>query len=415
MSRCLAVVLVLIGLTVVGCASGRGGSERGIEPTVARLGSIPNEKLAGVIVDLAAPQVVDFATMIQRLSDARVVCVGEAHDNLEHHLLQRDVIEALLKQRGQLAVGMEMFQNHQGEPLDAYTLRGETDEKTFVRNVDYYGTWGFSYSLYRPILDAARAAKLPVVGLNVKREIVRKVARGGLKSLSTEECAAIPEVDTGNAEHKEYVLKRFGGHEGRGPMSAEFFYEAQCLWDEYMAESAAAFLRKPGNEKSNMVVVAGNGHIEYKFNIPDRLAKRSGLAVKTVVAIHVEKDEKLDFTELLKSGIADFVVFTGPPAAAEERPMLGVGLGEAKEAADASGAKVTGVSLESVMPDSPAAEAGLKSGDVIVRLADTEITSATDVRYALEGHKIGDTVEVTALRDGQRVEVMVALKAMKQE
>jgi uncharacterized iron-regulated protein len=396
-------------VAAVGCAAPRGLPATGVEPTLSYLRGIPREKLEGVAVDLSTPQAISIDAMIARLAGARIVIVGETHDNINHHLLQRDVLAGVHKGGRNVAVGMEMFQGHQAEHLDAYTVKHETDERTFIRNADYYGIWGFDYCLYRPILDFARTNRLRVVPLNVKRAIVQKVARGGIKSLGEEDRAQIPEVDTSNAAHREYVLERFEGHGGRMPTSPDFFYEAQCLWDEHMAESAAKFLR--ANPDYSVVICAGNGHVEYKFGIPDRVGKRSGLPVKTVVPIHVEKDEPLDFKKVLTSGIADFVVFTGPPA---QKAALGIVLTQQKPG-ETPAENGRGIPIESVTEGSGAADAGLLAGDVILQIGEIEIASKNDLRFAMERHNIGETVKLLILRNGKELDIPVVLKAAPSE
>jgi hypothetical protein len=48
-------------------------------------------------------------------------------------------------------------------------------------------------------------------------------------------------------------------------------HQAQTLWDEYMAESASKVLE--GGSNKRLVVMAGNGHIENRWGIPDRIAR----------------------------------------------------------------------------------------------------------------------------------------------
>ncbi|WP_096437966.1 S1C family serine protease [Alteribacter populi] len=62
-----------------------------------------------------------------------------------------------------------------------------------------------------------------------------------------------------------------------------------------------------------------------------------------------------------------------------------------------------GVYVEGAEPDSPAANAGLQEGDVIVALDDTEMKDAHDLRKFLYTEKsIGDSMEVTYYRNGER-------------
>ena len=70
---------------------------------------------------------------------------------------------------------------------------------------------------------------------------------------------------------------------------------------------------------------------------------------------------------------------------------------------------VKGVRFSDVTPNSPAAKAGLRGQDVLVKFAGKEIQSLEDFTYVLRTHKPGETVEVTVMRDGQPLTVQVTL------
>jgi len=77
------------------------------------------------------------------------------------------------------------------------------------------------------------------------------------------------------------------------------------------------------------------------------------------------------------------------------------------------GAGNAGVQLAGVMEGSPAALAGLKTGDVIIRLASKSIQSIEDLTAALGAQKPGDEVEIVALRAGHPVTVKATLRARR--
>jgi len=60
-----------------------------------------------------------------------------------------------------------------------------------------------------------------------------------------------------------------------------------------------------------------------------------------------------------------------------------------------------GLRLASVVPGTAAAQAGLRQGDVIVRIAGTLIDGLEDVRTLLRDRRPGDVVSVLYLRDGE--------------
>jgi S1-C subfamily serine protease len=60
-----------------------------------------------------------------------------------------------------------------------------------------------------------------------------------------------------------------------------------------------------------------------------------------------------------------------------------------------------GLRLSSVLPGTGAARAGLREGDVIVRLAGTSVAGLEDLRTVIRARQPGDTVSVLYLRDGE--------------
>ncbi|MFW6200643.1 MAG: M28 family peptidase, partial [Gemmatimonadota bacterium] len=69
-----------------------------------------------------------------------------------------------------------------------------------------------------------------------------------------------------------------------------------------------------------------------------------------------------------------------------------------------------GVRLTGVRGGSPAEEAGIREGDVVVEFAGREITDLYSYTYALQAHEPGDTVEIVVERNGERVSLTAILE-----
>ncbi len=68
-----------------------------------------------------------------------------------------------------------------------------------------------------------------------------------------------------------------------------------------------------------------------------------------------------------------------------------------------------GYAISGVAKDSPAAQGGLRGGDLIVRVGASKITGLEDFDSALRKHKGGETVPVVVIRDGKEVTLPVVL------
>ena len=73
-----------------------------------------------------------------------------------------------------------------------------------------------------------------------------------------------------------------------------------------------------------------------------------------------------------------------------------------------------GVFVYSVEDGGAGDKAGLKLGDVITKLNDTQITSMEDLSAAKKGFKAGDTVTLTVLRDGKEITTQLTFDAQPQ-
>ncbi|MGH9872077.1 MAG: M20/M25/M40 family metallo-hydrolase [Pyrinomonadaceae bacterium] len=72
-----------------------------------------------------------------------------------------------------------------------------------------------------------------------------------------------------------------------------------------------------------------------------------------------------------------------------------------------------GLLLDGVRDDSPAAKAGIKAGDKIVRLAGRDVRNVYDYTYALGEMRAGQEYEVELMRGGERIKVVITPAARK--
>lgn len=226
------------------------------------------------------------------LSEADVICVGEAHGNPHDHWAELQIANALFERTSMngkhLAIGLEMVDRTRQPVLERYRVN-DIEEEAFLKESEWSERWGFDFSYYRPQLELAKEHQLGILGLNLPRELSQKLARGGLGSLNPAERDRLPkDFDLFDEGHRDWFDDAMKGHPA--PVSDhDNVYLAQVVWDETMAETAASWLRRkvPGRQ---LVILAGNGHCRADA-IPKRLARRVSAKVHSVRPMIVAEKE----------------------------------------------------------------------------------------------------------------------------
>ncbi|MCF8106008.1 MAG: ChaN family lipoprotein [Desulfohalobiaceae bacterium] len=291
-----------LGLAVTGCTQKAHPPIHPVAPATAKIKGSPAEFRPGRIIDLASGQAIAFSDLINRLQAKDLVFIGEVHDHAEHHLIQVQILQRLLNDRPRSAVGIE-FLPHTAQPAVDRYLDREITESAFLEQAGWKDNWGFPFHLYRPIFHLIREQGQALSALNAPHEVVRKVARKGLSGLKAKERRLLAKsINLDNEQHRAYVREAFENQAHGQLKNFGYFYQAQCAWEETMAEIIAA-CRQP--QAAKMVVLSGNGHIIYKFGIPDRVQRRVETDLATLLLKPLNDSLIIDPKE------ADFVWLTG--------------------------------------------------------------------------------------------------------
>jgi uncharacterized iron-regulated protein len=399
-------IAVLALLTVTACSPARKqlmGDPQNPYP----LKSSPK---VGDIVHLPTGIVVSLAQMLAVTSDARVVYVGETHDNPASHRLELQALQGLEERHpGKAALGMEMFNRSQQPVLDRW-VAGKLDEKTFLKEARWFEVWRSDFAYYRDLLNYARDHHIPVIGLNAEKSLVQAVTAKPLEELSPEQKAQLPEMDQNDPYQHGMIEGIFAGH-SHGKMVLDGFIRGQTLWDETMAESAARFLQSPEGRDRHLLVIAGANHISHGYGIPRRVFRRVPTSYQLIggqeIVISAEKQKELMDVELPDYPMVpfDFLNYY----AYEELPKSGVLLGVVFDPAPEG----RGLAVSSVLPASNAERAGIKQGDLLTSLDGEPLKESFDLVYALKQKKVGDRSKLTVEREGKTVPIEVLFEESK--
>jgi uncharacterized iron-regulated protein len=238
---------------------------------------ITDKKETPSVFDVGGGRKITLSQAVGEWRKNRMLVVGEQHDNKSHHVGQLKVIQALHEAGVKVAVGLEMFRQDSQADLDRW-IAGDMNPEEFQKI--YYDNWNFQWHLYGMIFDYARENGIPMVGLNVPREITRQVAYDGFQSLSEEQRGKLSDVvcDVDDT-YLKYIQEVYGSH-AHGHMNFAHFCEAQLVWDNVMAIRSLDYIRE--NPDRVIVLLTGTGHAR-KPGIPMQVWKRSDVSLAVIL------------------------------------------------------------------------------------------------------------------------------------
>jgi uncharacterized iron-regulated protein len=267
------------------------------------LGLLP-QAVSGHILDLASGEYIPLTAMLDDLQTSRVVFVGELHDNVSHHAAQLRIIRELVERGAKVAVALEMFRADGQPTLDQWS-QGLLEEGPFKEIYDdHWSMW----PIYRPIFAFAKERNIPLIGLNIDRELTRQVSSSGFASLDEEQLAQLDGVSCDiDQRYQAYLRKALGSHQATSD-KFEFFCEAQMVWDNMMARHLVDWLEQ--HPDTLVVVLAGSGHA-WRYGLPEQLSRRMPVSYRILLPEIPRRSDRSNTTR----SEADYL-------------LLGLGLGE---------------------------------------------------------------------------------------
>lgn len=235
------------------------------------------------------------AQLASKLQKYDVVFFGEYHDQSEIHQYELELLKAMYKAKGaKLALSMEMFEADNQSKLNNF-LADTLSEENFLAASR---PWPNYRTDYAPLVNFAKEKKMPVIAANVPRFLAAHVAKNNASTEGVE------------AQYQQWLPKHTYAPEGAykdkfyaqmsspaapmkmPPQRLAAVYAAQCLKDDKMAESIAAF----ADAHQNMQILHINGcfHSDAHLGTAQKLeALRPELKVAVITPLErKQKGEK---------------------------------------------------------------------------------------------------------------------------
>ena len=268
---------ILATFMIVGCSGlqERQSRDRDATPDAAWQTKLNrNNPLVGLIWDSKKKKAISSNELVQQVVRARLILIGERHDQPDHHRIQAWLIDQLTEQR---TVGFEML----AEPLhDA--LRKATNTSA-VETLSQWTKSGWPpFSIYKPIFEAAFRGQHELAAVHPTRKQVKAVLMGlSIGEHAKTDVSAVP--PNGLAALKADIKASHCGH--ANPQMTQAMTRAQIFKDRFMLKN---LIEK--SEGRSRVLIAGNGHVRKDYGIPVHVPSE----LKTVSIGLIEAGQTID-------------------------------------------------------------------------------------------------------------------------
>lgn len=352
-----------------------------------------------VALDRAGTRPVAAPDLYARAARQSVVLLGETHESADDHRWQLQALAALHALRPDMTLAFEMFPRRAQPVLDRW-VAGELSETEFLGAVDWRKVWNVDAQLYLPLFHFARMNRVPMLALNVERELIRDISARGLDAVPADRREGVTRPARPSEAYVDFLLGVYAQHERTGSNAGKAdrndpafrrFVESQQFWDRAMAQGiAAAAARRPA---PLVVGILGKGHVQNGFGVPSQLKDLDVAAVVSLLPWERGSD-----CGALAGGYADavFGVAPAPKSPAPPRPRLGVQIEQAED----------GVRIREVEKGSIAEAAGLRGGDIVSEVAGRPSKLSEDLIVAVQRQAPGTWLPLKVRRGGDTLDVV---------
>ena len=230
-------------------------------------------------------------SILNKISNERVIFIGEIHGTASIHLLQLEIIKRLRQSGKELVVALEAFPYTRQEILNKW-IDGSINRHDFEQS--YSTNWSIPFEYYEGIFDYAKEQHIPLVAINAEDVVILEVSKKGLKAVPEDFLRKIQFTDcSADTAYKEIVNSIY--HASEFP----FFCDGQRLRDAVMAFNIANAMR--GNNYT-VVVLAGVAHSS-KIAVPRMLESHIGATYTVLLPEEVKYFIKRDPDK----NIADYI------------------------------------------------------------------------------------------------------------
>lgn len=263
------------------------------------------EKLVGRIWDSQAASYIEKNHLIQKLLQADFVLLGETHDNPEHHSIEVEVLQALVRKESPPALVLEMLDLEDQPKIDRFMQTKSTDTALFNQQTGF-AKKGWDWLLYRPLIATVLDHQLRIVAGNLSHKQLMAVIQNGFSDAPLAVRHRLAQSQKLKPVQRQQLMQDIrDSHCGKLPEKmVPGMTDAQITRDVMLAEKIAA-AGKP------VLLIAGSGHVRRDRGVPFYLSQIVPNArIVSVGMLEADSDMKPTYLAKQKSRF-DYLWYTG--------------------------------------------------------------------------------------------------------
>jgi uncharacterized iron-regulated protein len=230
--------------------------------------------LVATIWDAVALRRVDETELTARVQAAEIVLVGETHDNPDHHRLEAALISAFAARHTSPAVVFEMLDRQRQPAVDSSLSAHPGDVDMLAQAVGWASSGWPAWSIYRPVFEAAVAARGTLLAGGLDRSTAMRIAREGLAAFdpSLEQAFGLGEPPAADV----LAAMRHEMSESHCGLLPEAMLDPMVLVQRTRDALLAERLYEGAGRNHGALLVAGTGHVRRDRGVPAQLQHAYG-------------------------------------------------------------------------------------------------------------------------------------------
>lgn len=318
-NRFKGTLIILFALLIVGCSAATPGIKSHNSHEFPQFEK-RDDPLIGKIYSSKDHSEISVKSLLPSLLASDIIYLGEKHDNREHHEIQMQLIEALVKKGKKPSIGIELFSVDQTGYLMGFVFSkshhgAPSPEKTEQRlrlNLGWDQRSDKMWKNYFSIVELAKKYQLTIFGMDIPAGIIRRITMKGVDGLTGTEKFFIHSTNFQDEIYKKFMFQQFtDGHCGWSDKNLmEKLYGTWLARNDAMAKAIQSV--KVQNPEEPMIILLGGGHSVYKLAVYDRLAYLMPQAKQLNIGIQEVSIQPLELKDYFSSVTVDERIFPPP-------------------------------------------------------------------------------------------------------